>query len=739
MHTSVNAVVVATLLALTACSGGDGAATPPTPPPVTPPTTPAFGLKTKPALTGLRFPASGVAAGELRIAKAFPNLTFEAPLWFGQAPGNTQLAYVAEQGGRVWVFNFNAGVTTKSLFLDLTDRTRANGEQGLLGLAFPPDFASNRVVYAYYSKNANPDLDVGNHTLARFTASADGLTANAASGVVLLNEPDPFQNHNGGSLLFGPDAMLYLAIGDGGSGGDPQNNGQRLDTVMGKILRLKPDGTIPADNPFVGTAGARGEIWAYGLRNPYRASFDAGTGQLWVGDVGQNVYEEIDVVTKGGNYGWRLREGAHDFNTTDPRPTTPLIEPIFEYNHDLGCSITGGVVYRGGALPELAGQYLYSDFCSGTVWALRHENGVRATGNVAIGSVPNPSGFGEDHQGEVYITAYDGSVYRVEPNPEVPDATPFPQKLSETGLFTNTATLSPNPGLIPYTVRAPFYSDGSRKQRWFGIPEGGTVGFSADEEYTLPVGSATVKHFEITRADGSVRRLETRVFLNTADGWQGYTYKWNAAGTDADLLPGSEREMLSVRTESGSTRTQEYEYPSRSACLNCHTQAAGVPLGVRTAQLNRDQTYTDSSGSVTDNQLRAYNNVQLFNRDIGAAAQYLAQVNPTDTSASLSARARSYLDVNCSQCHQPGGPTGSDMDLRRATAIGDTRTVGVAPNGGDLGIAGAQRIRAGNKAQSLVWERMRRLDSNRMPPIASHVVDDEGVALIGAWIDAGAN
>lgn len=508
---------------------------------------------------------------------------------------------------------------------------------------------------------------------------------------------------------------------------------------MGKILRLKPDGTIPADNPFVGVAGARGEIWAYGLRNPYRASFDAGTGQLWAGDVGQNEYEEIDVIVKGGNYGWRLREGMHDYNMTDPRASVPLIEPIFEYNHSLGCSITGGVVYRGGALPQLTGRYLYSDFCSGTVWALAHENGVRALGNVAIGSVPNPSGFGEDHRGEVYITAYDGSVYRIEPNPAVPDAEPFPQKLSETGLFTDTATLATNGGLIPYAVRAPFYSDGTRKRRWFGIPEGAVVGFSPEAQYDLPVGSATVKHFEITRADGSVRRLETRVFLNTANGWQGYTYKWNAAGTDADLLPGSERETLSVRTESGSTRTQEYEYPSRSACLNCHTQAAGVPLGLRTAQLNRDQTYTDSAGSVTDNQLRAYNNVQLFDRDIGGAGQYAQQVNPADAAASLSARARSYLDVNCAQCHQPGGPTGSDMDLRRTTPIGDTRTVGVAANGGDLGIAGAQRIRAGNKAQSLVWERMRRLDSNRMPPIASHVVDDEGVALIGAWIDAGAN
>ena len=728
-QSSQSAVALVLAWGLLACGGG-GSDTSPPPLPVDP----GAGLQQKPALTGLRFPGNTVDSGDLRIVKAFPNLSFTAPLWFGQAPGDARRAYVAEQGGRVWVFDFNAGVSQKSLFLDLTDRTRANGEQGLLGFAFHPDFASNRLVYAYYSKNANPAVEVGNHTLARFTVSADGLSADRASGTVLLNEPDPFQNHNGGALLFGPDGLLYLAIGDGGSGGDPQNNGQNLNTVMGKILRLRPDGTIPPDNPFAAQSGRRGEIWAYGLRNPYRMSFDRGTGQLWAGDVGQNIYEEINVITRGGNYGWRLREGAHDFNTSDPRPATPPIDPLFEYNHDGGrCSITGGVVYRGAALPTLAGQYLYGDFCSGTVWALRHENGARVLGNAVLGSVPNPSSFGEDAAGEVYLTAYDGFVYRIEPNASGGAA--FPQRLSQTGLFTDTATLRPNPGLVEYEVNAPFYSDGSRKRRWFGIPPDTSVTFSATEQYRLPVGAATVKHFEITQADGRVRRLETRVFLHQAEGWQGYTYRWNAAGTDADLLADAQTEILTVRTEAGTTRTQKYEYPSRAACLNCHTAAAGVPLGLRTAQLNRNQTY----GTVTDNQLRAYNAVRLFDRDIGPAAQYPVQTNPADTSATLSARARSYLDVNCSQCHRPGGPTGSDMDLRLSTPIGDTRTVGVAPSGGDLGIAGAQRIKAGNKAQSLVWERMRRLDSNRMPPIGSHVVDDAGLALIGQWIDAGAN
>ena len=716
---------------LAACGGGGGGGGTP---PVTPPTTPAFGLSSKPALRGLNFPADAATAGDIKVSKAYPALTFSAPIVYAQAPGDASKAYVATQGGQIFVFDNRTDVASRTVFLDLTDRTRNNGEQGLLGMAFDPAFASNRYVYVYYSKNANPNTDVGNAVVTRFTASANGLTADRASGVQLLNEPDRFNNHNGGALMFGPDGMLYVAIGDGGSGGDPDNNAQNLGNVLGKILRLQPDGGIPADNPFVGRAGARGEIWAYGLRNPFRASFDAATGQLWAGDVGQNEYEEIDVISKGGNYGWRLREGKHDFNTSDPRATVPLIEPLYEYRHSLGCSITGGVVYRGSAIPKLAGQYLYSDFCSGTLWALNHENGNRVLANTTLGSVPNPSGFWEDLAGEVFITAFDGSIYKIEPN--TGGGAAFPRKLSETGLFTSTANLTPNAGLIDYELNAPFWSDGTLKRRWFGIPEGAVVQFSATEAYDLPPGSVTVKQFDITLADGSNRRLETRVFLRSAAGWNGYTYKWNAAQTDADLLDGQQFETVTARTESGGVRTFNYEYPSRAACLNCHTNAAGVPLGVRTAQLNRNHAFT--STGVTDNQLRAYNQVVLFNSNIGAASSYAVQPTPTDAVTALALRARSYLDTNCSSCHRPGGPTGVNMDLRYTTAIGSSNTVNADPTAGDLGVAGAKRIAPGSKERSLVWERMRRLDTERMPPVGSHVVDEAGLSLVGQWIDAGA-
>lgn len=696
---------------------------------------PEYGLKARPVLSGLNFPTRDLSLSDITVTKAFPNLAFDSPLVFAQAPGDAARVFVATQGGVIYVFQNNPTVSSRKIFLDLSDRTKASGEMGLLGFAFDPDYASNGYIYVYYS--ANFSVTLGDSVIARFKVSSNPDVADRSTETRLLQFSQPYTNHNGGALVFGPDKMLYIASGDGGSGGDPQGNGQKLNTPLGKILRIKNDGSIPSDNPFVGRTDARGEIWAYGMRNPFRFSFDRSNGQLWAGDVGQDAYEEIDVVAKGGNYGWNTREGLHGYPTAStPKPAgNNFIDPIFEYTHSSGCSITGGIVYRGSAIAGLVGKYVYSDFCSGTLWALSHDSGVTALGNTVIGMVPSPSGFGEDIAGEIYITSFDGYIYKI--GVGTAGSSPYPQKLSDTGLFINVANLTPNPGLIEYDINAPFYSDGARKRRWFGVPAGEGIRYSAAEHYDLPLGAVMVKHFEITNADGSTRRLETRVFFHQDDGWRGYTYKWNAAGTDADLLADAQTETITVLADDGSVRTQTYEYPSRVACLNCHNSAAGVPLGLRTGQLNRS---FDFSG-VVDNQLRAYNHVALLDVRLQQddLASLAVQTDPRDTSASVAARARSYLAVNCAQCHRPGGPTGVDMDLRLDTATANTNTVNVSPTAGDLGDASNRRILPGSKEQSVVWERMRRLDNYRMPPIASHVVDEAGVTLVGQWIDAGAN
>ncbi|MGQ0700758.1 MAG: PQQ-dependent sugar dehydrogenase [Panacagrimonas sp.] len=683
----------------------------------------------------LNFPTGAIDNAEISIQRAFANLSFDSPLVVATAPGDRTHLYVASQNGVTQVFEARetVGPAEVAVFLDLSDRTRANGEQGLLGLAFDPAYTSNGFVYVYYSANANPDSSTGDSVIARFTADRATLRVDRASERVLLRFAQPFNNHNGGGLAFGPDGMLYIASGDGGSGNDPMNNAQNLENLLGKILRIAPDGAVPADNPFVGAAGARGEIWAFGLRNPFRFSFDPATGRLWAGDVGQGALEEINLVTRGGNYGWRIFEGTRSNLNPDNRPITDFEAPIFVYDRNQGRSITGGRVYRGGRIPGLSGRYVYGDFVSGRVWALTEAAG-EAGDNLEIGQVPNPSSFGEDLEGEILITAYDGGLYRLVPGDG--SAEEFPQKLSDTGLFANLANLQASPGLVEYQPGAAFWSDGATKRRWFAVPGQQRIGFSPTEAWDFPVGTVTVKHFEIELADGTLKRLETRVFVHEAAGWQGYTYRWNAAGSDADLLPGSASVDLRVADGAGGTRTQTYRFPDRVQCLQCHTAAAGFVLGVRTNQLNGSFTYP---GGVAENQLRALDQAGYLDQTLADPATYAALTDPSDPLAPLASRARAYLETNCSQCHRPGGPTPVDIDLRAATPIAGTGTIGVEPSGESFGVTGARRIAPGVKERSLIWTRMNTLDpAARMPPLASHVIDAEGVELIGDWIDAGA-
>ncbi|MGQ0587211.1 MAG: PQQ-dependent sugar dehydrogenase [Gammaproteobacteria bacterium] len=349
---------------------------------------------------------------DITIVDAYPSLPgFSQPLFFTQAPGDATRAFVVTQEGVVYAFAHDAAATTTSAFLDIGNLvTDDGGEQGLLGFTFDPAFASNGYLYVNYNPNFGGMLPRRTQ-ISRFQVTSDPNLVDPATETPLLDYDQPFSNHKGGWIGFGPDGGLYIASGDGGSGGDPQNNAQDLDSLLGKILRITPDGSVPASNPFVGTGAP--EIWAHGLRNPFRASFDRFNGQLLAGDVGQGEREEVDVIVRGGNYGWRKFEGSRTYNGGDPVPANPIF-PIHEYAHDLGrCSIIGGYVYRGSALAAHAGEYFHADFCTGEVWALS-PGGV----NRLAGTVPgNPSSFGEDLAGELYITSFNGKVYKLVPAP----------------------------------------------------------------------------------------------------------------------------------------------------------------------------------------------------------------------------------------------------------------------------------------------------------------------------------
>lgn len=693
----------------------------PNPPPTTqPPPAAPFGLTVRPSFTIPNLPTNSFnsSLGSYELVDAFPGTTFFAPVFLSSVPGS-DLLIVVQQSGELVQLNPADGST--NVILDLSSRVLFAGEQGLLGLALDPSFATNRYLYVHYSM-AGPRRSV----ISRFTWPQSG-GVDISSEKIILEVDQPFSNHNGGMLAFGPDDYLYIGFGDGGAGGDPNNNAQTPSNLLGSMLRIdvrvSDDSTpyaVPPDNPFVGISDFRPETYAFGFRNPFRFSFDRATGELWLGDVGQGALEEIDIITAGGNYGWRVFEGTNDFDSSLSTVTVDdVIFPVFEYGRGEGVSVIGGYVYRGTALPGLQGRYLYTDFGSGNVWALaRASDGSVTNDRIAVAS--NPTSFGQDDEGELYLLSISGAVSRLSETVGV--ISDNPTLLSETGLFSNLTNLTPVGGLIEYDVNERFWSDGLVKRRWFGIPDGSAITFSATGNWQFPIGTVTVKHFA-KPDDGAF--VETRVFVRRSDGWEGFTYAWNPNQSDAELVTGRVVTSISVN---GADQT--YTLPGPSDCLRCHTEVSGSVLGIETRQLNGDFVYA----AATDNQLRSLNNAGFFTADLGSTENLPAFSASTSTVVTIEERARTYLEVNCAQCHQPGGPTPVALDLRFDTPLSATGLLDAA-QADNLGLPNAQIIQPRDRNQSVLFLRMQTLGQQRMPPISSHVVDQAGLSLIGDWID----
>jgi glucose/arabinose dehydrogenase len=357
---------------------------------------------------------------QFSLENAFPNLTFLNPVDLQHAGDGTDRIFIVEQNGKIKVFQNSASAQIQKTFLDIEDRVSAGGEMGLLGLAFHPDYETNGYFYVNYT-TSNPMMT----RISRFQVSVSNPdSADKNSELIILTFNQPYANHNGGWVGFGPnDGYLYIGVGDGGSAGDPQNNGQNITTLLGKILRIDIDNqapgleyAIPFDNPFVDSTGnVRKEIYAWGLRNPWRNSFDTVTGLFWSADVGQNQWEEIDIIESGNNYGWRCYEGNHTYNSSNCN-FPEYVSPIWEYSHSSGCSITGGYVYRGQNVPELTGKYIYADYCNATIWALEY-NGINPPVNQTLLTAPGSVvSFGIDQDSELYVlTAGPDRIYRFTP------------------------------------------------------------------------------------------------------------------------------------------------------------------------------------------------------------------------------------------------------------------------------------------------------------------------------------
>ncbi len=650
-----------------------------------------------------------------------------------QAPNDSSRWFVVEQAGVVRQFAAS-NPSSASVFIDIQDRVRDGGEMGLLGMAFHPDFPTDNRVFLSYTSGSSPLVS----RISAFRSTNNGATLDPDPEEILLTVNQPETNHNGGHIAFGPDGLLYIGFGDGGGGGDPHGdpgNGQRLTTLLGKLLRIDINAgapyAIPSTNRFAQNAvcpadgrdsGECPEIYARGFRNPWRWSFDRDNGDLWLADVGQGSWEEVNQVTLGGNYGWRCREGAHDFNTAGCN-MSGLIDPVAEYeNPRLGESITGGYVYRGSQTTNLSGRYLFGDYISGRIWAwIPEEASAPRAPTQLLDSDLNVSSFGQGNDGELYVVDYSGGLYRIvfEAGTGGGGA---PATLSATGCVNPSDARQPAAGVIPYAINAPFWSDGAEKDRWLALPDGQGVTVAANGDWDFPNRSVLMKNFRI-----GAQLIETRLFMKHPDGaWGGFTYEWNAQQTDATLVQG------------GATRDigsgQPWIFPSESQCLECHTSAAGRSLGLETAQLNRDLTYAQTGR--TANELFTLNHIGVLTPAITDPASQPSMPDPTNASADLSARARAYLHTNCSQCHRPGGPGGGAMDLRYTTALSATNACNATPQQGDLGIgASARLIAPGSATNSLVVNRMNRRDEHAMPPLGSNRIDAAGVALMTQWID----
>jgi uncharacterized repeat protein (TIGR03806 family) len=740
----------------------------------------------------LNVPASPPAT-TLQLVDAFPGLSFTEPVCLASPPGDKQRLFVCERVGRIWVIpDVTAASPSKVLFLDLAtlldvrpnEALRTNdAELGLLGLAFHPQYATNRHFYVAYSVNIGASGNLYDR-LSRFSTQAGNpAAADTTSELVYLDQRDNAGNHNGGDLHFGPDGYLYYSMGDEGGQADVQLNAQRIDKdFFSAIMRLdvdkregnlepnahpnpnasvpqlaaiKLDGglarySVPADNPFVGASSfngqavdalyVRSEFWAVGLRNPWRFSFDPLTGDLWCGDVGGFAREEINRIDKGGNYGWVYREGSFEGPWDEvPHPPPPAgftpLDPVYHYPHSgpagyNGDCVVGGIVYRGGRVSSLYGKYLFADWEDGHVWCMDLD-GTNVTRLFTEGGI---SAFGIDPSNHDALLADQGGgqIHRIISSTSTGS---FPDTLGETGLFSDVATLIPAPGLVPYAVNLPFWSDHAIKTRWFTVPDpSASFTPSQDGLWTLPEGTVWVKHFDMEMERGvpaTKRRIETRLIVKSAGGAYGVSYKWNETETEASLVEDAGESFTLETTDGGAPAPQQWTIPARGQCLICHTQQAGHALSFNTRQLNLE---SDMSGH-TGNQLTTLFQQGFLSSDPGSPNLMPRHLRPDEADYSVEARVRSYLAVNCSYCHRAGGTAPASWDGRPELTLTETGLVnGDATDDG--GNEANKLVVPGDTLHSVVLNRVAAANGfTRMPPLASNVIDTSAVTLLGTWIN----
>lgn len=629
-----------------------------------------------------------------------------------------------EKWGKIWSFKYTPEAGQQDLLIDLKlDHPQL---QYAYGIAFHPNWRENGHVFLCY---AYGDKVPDGTKLSRFKLKQqEPPVLDPQSETVLLTWRSG--GHNGASLQFGPDGMLYISTGDSEvpSPPDPLNTGQDLSDLLSSILRIDVDHeenskayAIPKDNPFLKTPNAQPEIWAFGFRNPWKMSFDA-KGRLWCGDVGWELWEMIHLVQRGGNHGWSAYEASQPIKPETARPE-PVIPPVAAHPHTEAASITGGYVYHGSRFPELKDAYIYGDYETGKIWALWHD-GKQVTRREEITDTPHKIvTFGESEDGEIYWMNWerDTHIYRLTRNPAVGRPSQFPRRLSETGLFKDTAAQTPAAGVNSYEIAEPMWQEGAAAERFIALPEGARIKTTAG-------GNPSKPNFKVEWPAESVlartitwpatkQRIETQILHFDGDSWNGYSYRWNEKGTDAELVAADGEEFT--------VQKQPWRIHGRAECARCHNNWSGFAVGFQPDQL------------VSIGGKKPADVAELFDGPYLDRLQHHL-VSSHDAKADIESRARSWLHANCAHCHRRHGGGSVPLMVNADLPTPETMMWNEKPMRGDLALTDAHIISPGKPEQSVLIARISRSGNGHMPMIGAREVDPHGFQLLWDWISQGA-
>ncbi len=680
--------------------------------------------------------------------RVYPQLQFNQPVELLPL-GDTGRMILLEVGGQVYTFDDDPACDRADLALDLAPCIDQFSRA--LGIGVHPNFRQTREIFVCYAGDpvARPD----GTRLSRFRMTTENPPQiDRQSEEILLTWASG--GHNGCAIRFDSQGFLYFSAGDGARPYPPDEYdvSQDLSDLRATICRIDVNRrsenlgySVPANNPFVNTLGARAEIWAYGFRNPWRFTIDHATGKMFCGDVGWELWELIHDVQRGGNHGWSIFEGPQPIRSDITPGPTPIIKPLIAYPHTEGLSVTGGVVYRGQALPELDGAYLYGDYVTGLLWGARAQ--TEGEKSQALGQASQlewnellaETGLKiitmtEGRDGEVLVVSFDGGIYRLVKNQLTDQSTQFPHRLSQTGLFSDTAQLSPATGVLPYTIVAPAWQSATKLCFHLGVPGHEPITIHRQQRnWKYPVGTVFAKTIsrQVNHTHGPRdQKIETQLLHFDGLAWQPYTYAWNVEQSDAILVSteGANAEFVFANVDGTGDELAKWRFQSRAECRACHSNQAGGAVGFTLANLDSlgERPVEDPIATLVDSELviDAPDNLRPFKR----------LVNPTDFSATLETRARSYLATNCAHCHCRGGGGTVALDLSFDLPTSEIFAVDFPAAQGMFDLPNAKVIVPGDPYRSVLYYRLATSGTGHMPKLWSRDNDSLGLGLIHDWI-----